>query len=111
MEAHGDVRIIREQGQMGRVKHEKILADLEGRSLRYRKGGRLETNKDEILYNKALDKTRTVSTEGLTDTDAESWNDNASACTAEALATQGLEGIADELLEVHGVAPGKKQKE
>ena len=41
----------------------------------------------------------------------ESWNGSFSAGVAEALETQELAGVNDELLEVQGVAPGKKRKE
>ena len=66
---------------------------------------------DEILYNEALDEMGTVSTEGLTYFDVESWNDSFSAGVAETLEAQELAGVHDELLEVQGVAPGKKRKE
>ena len=100
-------RIVREQGKMGLVKHEKIMAALERRALRYRKGDKIKIDHDEVLYNEAIDETGTVSTEGLTDSDTESWNDGLSVRVAEALETQELAGVADDLLEVQGVAPGK----
>ena len=74
-----DTRIVREQDKMGLVKHEKIMAALERRALQYRKGGKIKVDNDELLYNEALDEPGKVSTEGLTDSDAESWNDSASA--------------------------------
>ena len=92
---------------MGLVKHEKIMAALERRALRYRKGDKIKIDHDEVLYNEAIDETGTVSTEGLTDSDTESWNDGLSVRVAEALETQELAGVADDLLEVQGVAPGK----
>ena len=79
--------------------------------MRYRKGGKIKIDHDEVLYNEALDETGTVSTEGLTDSDVESCNDSLSVGVAEALETQELVGVTDELLEVQGVAPGKKWKE
>ena len=94
---------------MGLVKHGKNAA-LERRALRYRKGGKIKVDHNEILYNEALDETGTVSTEDLTDSDAEFWNDSASAGMAEVIETQELAGVADELLEVQGVAPGKKNR-
>ena len=87
------------------------MAVLERRALRYRKGAKIKIDHDEVLYNEALDETGTVSTEGLTDSDIESWNDSLSVGVVEALETQELAGVADELLEVQGVAPGKKRKE
>ena len=106
-----DTRIVRERGKMGLVQHERIMAVLESRALRYRNGIKTRIDHDEALYNEALDETRTVATEGLTDTDAESWADSASVEGAEARETQEVAGVNDELLEVQGVAPGKKRKE
>ena len=106
-----DTRIVREQGNMGLVKHDKIMAALERRALRYRKGNKIRTDHDEVLYNEALDETGTVSTEGLTDFDVESWSDSFSAGVAGALETQELAGVNDGFLEVQGVAPGKRRKE
>ena len=68
-------------------------------------------DQDEILYNEALDETETVSTEGLMNSDSKSWDDKTSAGRAEELKVQELAGVADELLKVHGGAPGKKLKE
>ena len=87
------------------------MAAFERRALQYRKGGKIKVGHDEILHNEALDETGTVSTECLADSDAESWNGSASAGMAEALEAQELAGVVDELLEVQGVAPGKKTKE
>ena len=60
---------------MGLVKHEKIWHPLKRRALRYRKGGNIKVDHDKILYHEALDETGIVSTEGLTDSDSESWDD------------------------------------
>ena len=106
-----DTRIVRERGKMGLVQHERIMAALESRALRYRNGNKTRIGHDEVLYNEALDETGTVATEGLTDTDAESWEDSASIEGAEARETQEVAGVNDELLEVQGVAPGKNRKE
>ena len=87
------------------------MAALESGALRYRKGGKIKVDHDEILSSEALDEIGTVSTEGLTDYDAESWNGSASAGMAEVLETQDLvEVAADKLLEVQGVAPCKKNQ-
>ena len=65
-----------------------------------------------MLYDQALDETGTVDTAGLTDSDTESmgeqqqqqqWDQEASRKEMEEMA-----GISDEVLEVHGVAPGRK---
>ena len=92
---------------MGLVKHKKIMAALERRALRYRREDKITVDYDEILYNEALDETGTVTTEGLTDSEGDSWQDSSSAGIAEALEVQELAGVNDELLEVQGMAPGK----
>ena len=106
-----DTRIVREKGKMGLVKHERIMAALESRALRYRNGNKTRIDQDEVLYNEALDETGTVGTVGLTNNEAESWEDSASTEGVEARETQEVAGVNDVLLEVHGVAPGKKRKE
>ena len=77
-----DTRVVREQGKMGLVKHGRIMAALETRALRYRKGNKMRTDHDEILYNETLDERGTMSTEGVTDSDVESWNDSFSTGVA-----------------------------
>ena len=46
-----DTRIVREQGKMGLVKHERIMAALERRALKYRKGNKIRIDHGEALYN------------------------------------------------------------
>ena len=41
-----DTRIVRKQGKMGLVKHEKNMAPLKRRALRYRKGGKIRVDYD-----------------------------------------------------------------
>ena len=70
----------------------------------------MEVDMDEVLYNEAIEEIGTVVTEGLTDLDVDSWTNSSSAGLAMVFETEDLAGVADELLEVHGVAPGKKSK-
>ena len=63
---------------------------------------------DEVLYNEAIDETGTVSTAGLSDADEDSWGDGNKYSLAATLEREEVAGIADELLEVHGVAPNRK---
>ena len=72
---------------------------------------------DDILYDEALDKTDTVATEGITDSESDSdgewepsFNIEQISRTTEQQEMQELKGVADELLRVHGVAPGKKSE-
>ena len=94
---------------MDRVKHKKVLAALERRVLRYWYGVGRRVKEAEIRSDEAIDETGTVSTEGLTDEEdaldpSQQW--------------EGLEvridemvsalGVQDEVLQVHGTAPGRK---
>jgi len=58
----------------------------------------------EVLYENALDETFTVATAGLSDSDAEDRN----TITMEYTERVEINGVSNELLEVHGVSPGKK---
>ena len=62
LDAHGNKRVIRQHGNMGLIKHVNILAALEMRALRYHNKGHAKANKDEILYDEAMDKTGTIDT-------------------------------------------------
>ena len=99
---------------MGLTKHVRVLAALELRALRYRNKEHKQVDQDQVLYDQALDETGTVDTAGITDSDTESmgeqqqqqqqqWDQEASRKEMEEMA-----GIFDEVLEVHGVAPGRK---
>ena len=59
---------------------------------------------DEVLYENALDETGTVSTAGLSDSDAE-YKDT---ITTEYTERVEINGVSNELLEVHEVSPEKK---
>ena len=59
---------------------------------------------DKVLYENALDETGTVSTAGLSDSDAEDRN----TITTEYTERVEINGVSNELLKVHGVSPGKK---
>jgi hypothetical protein len=104
----GNERTIQQIGKMDRTKHAKVLSILEKRALRYRN---TPVNDDrETMRSDSIDETGTVETEGLTDDDS----------AASALSDFGLTpmqkefleaaGVTDELLRVHGIAPGSKQE-
>ena len=97
---------------MGLTKHVRVLAALELRALRYRNKEHTQVDQDQVLYDQALDETGTVDTAGLTDSDTKSmgeqqqqqqWDQEVSRKEMEEMA-----GISDKVLEVHGVAPGRK---
>ena len=43
------------------------------------KRGEMEVGVSEVLYNEVIDETGTVPTEGLTDSDIDTWTDSSSA--------------------------------
>ena len=95
---------------MNITQHERVMNALEMRALRYRNRGK-QLDEDALLYNSALDETGTVSTADLTDSDTESVSSlevRQQINITEQLEVQKIRGVADEVLQVHGVAPGKK---
>ena len=63
---------------------------------------------DKVLYNKAIDETGTVDTESMSDSDADSWGWDQGELQATMVELEEIIGSAGELLEVHGIAPGRK---
>ena len=55
LEASGNKRVVRRKGQMGLTKHTNILTALEMRALRYRNKSDGGVDRDEVLYNEAID--------------------------------------------------------
>ena len=101
---------VHQQGQIGVTRHSKVLGALEKRALRYCMKGQAPIDKDETLYNKAIDETGTVPLEGLLDpTDKSSGKETTmTQSIAAALENEEIKGISDNLLNVHGIAPGPK---
>ena len=98
---------------MGLTKHASILAALEMRALRYQYKGHTKADQDEILYDEAVDETGTIDTSELSDSDADSYTDLLGEqyqinLTVATLEMEEITGISDEILEVHGIAPGRK---
>ena len=93
---------------MGVTRHTNVLSVLEKRALRYRRKGHDDIDKDKALFNEALDETQTVSTASLTDSDDESLGINYTIAEATYMENVEALGVSDELLTVHGVAPGPK---
>ena len=97
---------------MSRTKHSKVMSALEKRALRFRNKGQRQVDQDEVLFNEAIDETGTVTTVGLTDSD-DSDDESATGITitaaiATALENEEIQGISNDLLNVHGIAPGAK---
>ena len=93
---------------MSRTKHINVLSALEKRALRYRSKGQKQVDPDEALYNEAIDETGTVSTAGLTDSDDDTIATGITSAEATYLENEEIQGISDDLLNVHGISPGAK---
>ena len=94
---------------MGLIKHVNILTALEMRALRYQNKGHAKSDQDKILYDEAMDETGTIDTAELSDFDADALGEQYQKfLTATTLEMKEIMDIADEILEVHGVAPGRK---
>ena len=94
---------------MGLIKHVNILAALEMRSFWYHNKGHTKADQDEILYDEAMDETGTIDIAELSDIDADALGEqHQKDLTATILEMKEIMEISDEILEVHGVAPGRK---
>ena len=82
---------------------------MEKRALQYSRTGHNRIDQDEVLYNEAIDKMGTVSTAGLTGSDEEPDGEmTIRIAEAARLEREAISGISDDLLNVHGIAPGAK---
>ena len=95
---------------MSRIKHKKVLAVLEKRALRYQNGGhRYGSGRDDERGADSIDETGTVATGSLIDDDSEA--EEVARLTEREIRQEELTaalGVQDEVLQVHGVAPGTK---
>ena len=100
----GNQEYVRQRGRMGITKHARVLSALEKRAMRYRNRNVNDVDPDDRLYKEAIDETGTVETTALTD------SDNESLSSTEELSPQQFikSNICEDLLKIHGVAPGKK---
>ena len=73
IDEYGNQRFVHQQGRMSITKHNLVLSALEKRALRYRRKGQKQVDMDEILYEKAMDETGTVSTVELNKLDTENF--------------------------------------
>ena len=107
IDAQGNREFLRQHGRMGLTKHSKVLSLLEKRALRFRRKGHDLVDLDEALYEEAIDETGTVSTVGLTDSDSDN-GDHINESIATSLELEEIQGVHEDLLQVHGVVPGPK---
>ena len=82
------------------TKHTNILTALEMKAPRYRDKSKGEVDRDEILYNEAIDGTGTVATAELSDSDEDPWGERNKYSLSAILEREEVSGIVDELLEV-----------
>ena len=94
---------------MGLTKHVNILAVLEMRALRYHNKVHAKEDQDLILYNEAMDETGTIDTAEVSDFDAHALGEQyQKLLAATILEMEEIVEIANEILELHGVAPRRK---
>jgi hypothetical protein len=105
----GNRQTLERMGKQNRTKHSKVLSILEKRALRYRDTGKYSVNdgRKERRFD-GIDKTGTVETAGLTDSDSEEEVESEEGFTVKVKEFLEASGVRDELLQVHGVAPGTK---
>ena len=94
---------------MNRIKHHKDLAVLERRALRYREGVGKRVLGVVVKSDDAIDETGTVETVSLTDDS--SVDEGQYAMSEQEVRMEEMlsaMGVQDEVLQVHGTAPGRK---
>ena len=69
IDTQGNANFVRQHGMMSLAKHSRVMSALEKRALWYCRKGQEIVDKGEVLFNEAIGKTGTVSTEGLTESD------------------------------------------
>ena len=99
----GQSKCITQYGRMKLTKHTSILSILEKRALRYRARGGFKS----IHSGDTIDETGTVDTESLTDSDGDSIT-SFMGTTIKQSELETIKDVDDDLLKVHGVAPGSK---
>ena len=112
---YGNRRYVKQRGKLDVTTHKTILNALDKRARRYKNSeAAYDEQLDDILFNAAIDETRTVSTasESLSDGGGDSLGGDLSPPLSVTLITEtekeAIRGVNDEVLEVHGVAPGSK---
>ena len=96
---------------MSRTKHSRVISALEKRALCFCNKGQRQADQDEVLFNEAVDKTGTVSTVGLADSENSEDDETVTGTTAVMatyLENEGIQGVSDDLLNVHAIVPGVK---
>ena len=71
IDAQGNKKITNQQGITNIKKHQSVMSCLEKRALRYQKDSPTLEQRDEVLYQEALDEPGTVSTSSFTKSDTD----------------------------------------
>jgi len=101
---------------MGITKHVNIISALEKRAMRYHNKDHHKEDSDDRLYDEAVDETGTIDTTKLLDTETDKTGEQKQRkTTTDSIEMMDMEikemvemaGLSEEILEVHGIAPGK----
>ena len=101
----GNETTIQQGRQLSKIKHQRVLAVLEKRALRYKYGRHWVKGSEGNEEGDEIDDTGTVSTANLTDEEGEEELSPLEIRQEELLSALG---VNEEVLSVHGVAPGTK---
>ena len=102
---------------MGVTKHANIISALEKRAMRYHNKDHHKDDSDNRLYDESVDKTGTIDTTKLLDTETDKIGEQKQRKTTtysiemmdmEIKEMVEMAGLSEEIFEVHGIAPGKK---
>jgi len=93
---------------MSPTKHSRVMSALEKRALWYRRKGQEVVDKNKVLFNKAINKTGTVLTEGLPESDNSLQGTHITIAQATYLENEEINGVSDDLLTIYGITPGSK---
>ena len=80
---------------MSLAKYSRVILVLEKRALWYHRKGQEVVEKDKALFNKVIDETVTVSTEGLTKSDNSSQGTQITIAQATHLENEKISGVSN----------------
>ncbi len=106
IDEYGNRSTVRQGDRMNQIWYDGIQRILQVRSERFDHGEEIQDQMDRTTYEDALDKTGTISTTSLMNSEADI---DQVGLTVEAIETLGVKVMDDDLLRVHGQAPAKKE--
>ena len=101
IDEYGTCRYIKQRGGLEVTLHQNVLSALEHRALCYQNSKSYKELEDKCLMDEAIDETETVPRSSAGD-------DEESRVIVEEQLRQEIREVADYLLEVHGLPPGRK---